>query len=96
MGRRGEDSDMAQQTQGRTVLMVGTRKGLWVGESDARREEWSFTGPHHDMQEVYSCLVDTRVRDAQGRPRLLAGASGGSRSALARCATESMITKRTL
>ncbi|MDO3394856.1 exo-alpha-sialidase [Nocardioides sp. SOB44] len=66
---------MAQETQGRTVLMVGTRKGLWVGESDARREEWSFTGPHHDMQEVYSCLVDTRVRDAQGRPRLLAGAS---------------------
>ncbi len=55
----------------RTVLMVGTRKGLWVGTSDAAREEWDFTGPHHDMEEVYSCLVDTRG----AQPRLFAGAS---------------------
>ena len=54
-----------------TVLMVGTRKGLWVGTSDDARQDWDFTGPHHDMEEVYSCLVDTR----SGRPRLLAGAS---------------------
>jgi hypothetical protein len=54
-----------------TVLMIGTRKGLWVGTSDDAREEWEFTGPHHDMEEVYSCLVDTR----SSPPRLLAGAS---------------------
>lgn len=54
-----------------TVLMVGTRKGLWIGTSDEAREEWSFTGPHFDMEEVYSCLVDTRGE----QPRLLAGAS---------------------
>ena len=54
-----------------TVLMVGTRKGLWVGTSDDAREDWEFTGPHHDMEEVYSCLVDTRTSP----PRLFAGAS---------------------
>jgi hypothetical protein len=53
------------------ILLVGTRKGLWVGRSDPRRVDWSWTGPHFDMTEVYSCAVV----DAGGRPRLLAGAS---------------------
>jgi hypothetical protein len=55
----------------RTLVMVGTRKGLWIGTSDEAREDWEFTGPHFDMEEVYSTLVDTRG-DA---PRLLVGAS---------------------
>jgi photosystem II stability/assembly factor-like uncharacterized protein len=54
-----------------TVLMIGTRKGLWIATSDDDRADWSMTGPHHDMEEVYSCLVDTRG----GSPRLRAGAS---------------------
>ena len=54
-----------------TVLMVGTRKGLWIGTSDEARERWRFTGPHFDMEEVYSCLIDTR----HDPPRLYAGAS---------------------
>ena len=54
-----------------TVLMVGTRKGLWVGTSDEARTEWSWSGPHFDMEEVYSCMVDTR----DATPRLLAGAA---------------------
>ena len=54
-----------------TVLLVGTRKGMWIGTSDEKREEWAFTGPHFDMEEVYSCMVDTRGE----RLRLLAGAS---------------------
>ncbi|MCW2792689.1 MAG: hypothetical protein JWO76_1787 [Nocardioides sp.] len=54
-----------------TVLMVGTRKGLWIGTSDEARQDWHFTGPHLDMEEVYSCMVDTRG----DRARLLAGAS---------------------
>ena len=53
-----------------TILMVGTRKGLWIGRSEDR-DGWSWSGPHHDMEEVYSCLVDTRG----GRARLFAGAS---------------------
>ena len=55
----------------RTVLLVGTRKGLWIGTSDEARVDWEFTGPHFDMEEVYSCMVDTRG----DQPRLLAGAS---------------------
>ena len=54
-----------------TVLLVGTRKGMWIGRSDEARQDWEFTGPHFDMEEVYSCMVDTRGE----RPRLLAGAS---------------------
>ncbi|MFC7495894.1 MULTISPECIES: WD40/YVTN/BNR-like repeat-containing protein [unclassified Nocardioides] len=58
---------MAKQT----ILMVGTRKGLWLGTSDGARADWEFTGPHFDMEEVYSCMVDKRG----DRPRLLAGSS---------------------
>ncbi len=54
-----------------TLLMVGTRKGMWIGTSDEAREDWRFTGPHFDMEEVYSCLVDPRTDP----PRLYAGAS---------------------
>ena len=54
-----------------TVLMVGTRKGMWLGRSDEAREDWTFTGPHFDMEEVYSCMIDKRG----AQPRLLAGAS---------------------
>ncbi|MGI9158032.1 MAG: WD40/YVTN/BNR-like repeat-containing protein [Marmoricola sp.] len=54
-----------------TILLVGTRKGLWIGRSDADRLAWSFEGPAFDMQEIYSCMVDTRAE----RPRLLVGAS---------------------
>jgi hypothetical protein len=54
-----------------TLVMVGTRKGLWIGRSDEARQDWSWSGPHFAMQDVYSCLVDTRG----DRPRLLAGAT---------------------
>jgi photosystem II stability/assembly factor-like uncharacterized protein len=55
----------------RTMLMVGTRKGLWIGTSDEARTDWEWTGPHFQMEEVYSVLIDRRG----GTPRLLAGAS---------------------
>ncbi len=54
-----------------TIVLVGTRKGLWVGRSDGDRRAWEWDGPHFAMEEVYSCLVDTR----SGSPRLLVGAS---------------------
>jgi hypothetical protein len=62
---------MATATDTATVVMVGTRKGLWVGRSDESRETWEWSPPQFDMQEVYSCLVDNRG----GTPRLLAGAA---------------------
>jgi hypothetical protein len=54
-----------------TLVMVGTRKGLWIGRSDEARKDWTWSGPHFPMEEVYSCMVDTRG----DRPRLLVGAS---------------------
>lgn len=54
-----------------TILLVGTRKGLWVGRSDDRRTDWSWSGPHFDMTEVYSALIDTR----SDPPRLVVGVS---------------------
>ena len=50
------------------LLLVGTRKGLWIGRQPVGSEApWSWTGPHFLMQEVYACCIDTRG-DA---PRLL-------------------------
>lgn len=54
-----------------TILMVGTRKGLWIGRSDEARQTWEWAGPQFDMQEVYSAAVDKR----SGSPRLYAGPS---------------------
>ena len=54
-----------------TVLLVGTRKGLWIGQSDDGREAWSWTGPHFQMEEVYSAMVE----NSDGRPRILVGSS---------------------
>jgi photosystem II stability/assembly factor-like uncharacterized protein len=54
-----------------TLLMVGTRKGLWIGRSDDARTAWKFDGPSFDVEEVYSTMVDRRG----GRTRLLAGCS---------------------
>jgi hypothetical protein len=51
------------------LMMIGTRKGLWLAHSDEAREAWTVDGPHFLMNDVYSCAIDTR-RDT---PRLLVG-----------------------
>ena len=55
--------------QGKTLLLVGTRKGLWIGTSDEDRARWSWSDPLFPMEEVYSCMIDTR----RETPRLLVG-----------------------
>ena len=42
------------------VLLVGTRKGLWIGRSNADRRQWEWSGPEFAMQAVYGVGVDTR------------------------------------
>jgi photosystem II stability/assembly factor-like uncharacterized protein len=54
---------MARQT----VLMIGTRKGLFLATSDADREAWQVRGPDELRSEVHSVAVDTRGET----PRLL-------------------------
>lgn len=51
------------------ILLVGTRKGLWIGRSDAARTNWEWDAPNFLMSEVASCAIDTRADP----PRLLVG-----------------------
>lgn len=57
------------ESSGTTLLMVGTRKGLWIGTREGSGS-WRWSDPHFPMEEVYSCMIDTRG----GATRLLAGA----------------------
>ena len=51
----------------RVVLCIGTKKGLFVAESSARRGRWELRGPFGPGVAVYSTLIDTR-----GTPRIYA------------------------
>ncbi|MCY0941722.1 MULTISPECIES: WD40/YVTN/BNR-like repeat-containing protein [Streptomyces] len=51
------------------LLLVGTRKGLFVGRRHGGGA-WEFDGPHFNAQAVYAVAVDRRGP----APRLLAGA----------------------
>jgi len=44
----------------RVVLLVGTRKGLFLARADARRRDWRLDGPHLAGYEVYHTLLDPR------------------------------------
>nr|WP_198319338.1 exo-alpha-sialidase [Actinopolyspora erythraea] len=50
------------------LLMIGTRKGLWLARRNGDGGGWQLAGPQLPMTEVYAVAVDTR-----GAPRLLAG-----------------------
>jgi photosystem II stability/assembly factor-like uncharacterized protein len=52
-----------------TLLMIGTRKGLFLARSDDRRA-WAVDGPLFPMNAVYAVAIDTRPATA----RLLVGA----------------------
>ncbi|UJW34719.1 exo-alpha-sialidase [Saccharothrix sp. AJ9571] len=51
------------------LLAIGTRKGLWLARSSNSRADWTVTGPHLPMTDIYALAIDTRA----GSPRLLAG-----------------------
>lgn len=53
-----------------TLLMIGTRKGLWLARSDEHREAWKVSEPEFLMNEIYAVAVD----DRGGTQRLFAGA----------------------
>ena len=41
-----------------SVLLAGTRKGLFIGRSDAARASWTWDPPAFAMEEVYAASVD--------------------------------------
>jgi photosystem II stability/assembly factor-like uncharacterized protein len=53
------------------VLLIGTKKGLWIGRSDAARTQWRLDGPvpEFEMQGVYAVGIDSRG----DQPRLFVG-----------------------
>ena len=51
------------------VLLVGTKKGLWIGRSAESRQSWSWSDPEFLMQGIYATCVDTRG----GSPRMFVG-----------------------
>jgi hypothetical protein len=53
-----------------SLLMIGTRKGLWLARSDEFREAWKVSDPEFLMNEIFAVAVDSRG----GSTRLLAGA----------------------
>ncbi len=42
------------------VLLVGTRKGLWIGRSDEARKQWRWSEPEFLMQGIYATCIDSR------------------------------------
>src|ERR687895_1490590 len=54
-----------------SVVLVGTRKGLWIGRSDSERQHWTWDPPQFLMQEIYATCIDARGES----PRLLVGAT---------------------
>jgi photosystem II stability/assembly factor-like uncharacterized protein len=42
----------------RTLLLIGTRKGLFMLESDADRRDWSVRGPFCESWPVYHAVLD--------------------------------------
>ncbi|GAA2095891.1 exo-alpha-sialidase [Microlunatus panaciterrae] len=54
-----------------SIILVGTRKGLWIGRSDAERRQWEWSEPEFLMQGIYATCIDTRGP----APRLFVGAT---------------------
>jgi photosystem II stability/assembly factor-like uncharacterized protein len=44
----------------RVRLFIGTRKGLFIADSDSRRKEWHLQGPHLAGYAVYHAILDPR------------------------------------
>ena len=51
------------------IILVGTKKGLWVGRSDEERQDWEWSEPAFLMEAVYGTCIDNRGAE----PRLLVG-----------------------
>jgi len=46
--------------KGRVCLLVGTKKGGFILNSDSRRKEWKVSGPHLKGNEIYHMAYDSR------------------------------------
>ena len=42
------------------IVLVGTKKGLWIGRSDEHRQSWTWSEPEFLMQGIYATCIDIR------------------------------------
>lgn len=57
------------------LLLIGTRKGLWVARSSDDRTRWTLGPPLLKMEEVAAVGVDPRASGSGTPPRLFAGST---------------------
>lgn len=53
----------------RVIVLAGTKRGLFVLESDKGRSSWKVSGPHLKGWQIFHAVIDAR-----GTPRLHVGA----------------------
>ncbi|HKV90413.1 MAG TPA: hypothetical protein VJQ43_04345, partial [Thermoplasmata archaeon] len=46
--------------KGNVTVWVGTRKGVYAAESDAKRRSWKVRGPYHPGNDAYYVRSDPR------------------------------------
>jgi hypothetical protein len=51
---------MTSNAAGNVVLVVGTRKGLFIFRSDERRRDWQLSGPFLTGNEINHATIDQR------------------------------------
>ena len=64
----------------RVLLLVGTRKGAFIAESDEGRRDWTLRGPYCEGWPVHDVSVDATsgaLYAAAGSPWYGPGRSGG-------------------
>jgi hypothetical protein len=71
-GGRPVPNAPAAPTDGPLTLLVGTKKGLFLLDSDAARDRWTLREPHYLGHLAYHAVVDPRDR----RTLLLAAKAG--------------------
>ncbi|MGN6088055.1 MAG: WD40/YVTN/BNR-like repeat-containing protein [Actinomycetales bacterium] len=53
---------MSTTSAGDVLVLIGTRKGLWMAHSSDGRQSWKVEGPHFLMREVASVAYDGRSK----------------------------------
>jgi len=70
--RRRPRAVRGKPATGRILLMVATRKGLWLVQGDAARRSWKLDGPHFLGQIINHVVLDPR----DGRTMLASASTG--------------------
>ena len=50
----------AQRAKGEILVLVGTRKGVFIFSSDVNRKSWEMSGPHWPGSDVFHVVYDER------------------------------------